>query len=254
MNILKPKWTKTPLITEHKYGIDLNHQMIDTPSVRTRVVNKLVNIAVYYGFDGWFLNFESELKHVSSVNNLILFVRELTNALHRLIPFGKVIWYDSISCKTGKVQWQSRLTDVGMPFFNECDGFFTDYHWRKEYPKESIKFAAKNNRKYAVFTGIDIWGRGTYGSGGYNTGNIVHYLLNDIDISIGLFAPAWTFEHEISVSNEVRKSLDDNYCSDYNIELFRMNEKYFWFGTKYLMYQCNTEKEWSANKIGQKGI
>ena len=249
------------LITEHEYGTKLTHQFIDNKIIRQRVVKKMVDIAVYYGFDGWFLNFESHLKQNNhtqqSINNLILFVREITNELHKQIPYGKIIWYDSVSSKTGKIQWQSRLNNIGMPFFNECDGFFTDYHWQKQHPLESIQFASKNNREYAVFTGIDIWGRGTFGDGQYNTGNITNYLLNGINktktTSIGLFATGWTFEHEINVNNELRKSLDDDYCNNYHVELFRMNEKKFWCGINYLIYKCNNYKEWNANKIGNDG-
>eukprot|EP01084_Bolivina_argentea_P054794 100472_1 len=241
------------LITEHKYGIELNHLIIDNKLIRNEIINKLINIAIYYGFDGWFLNFESELKNIESINNLLLFVKQLTNELHKYIPYGKIIWYDSVSCKNGKIEWQSRLNEHGLPFFNVCDGFFTDYHWKKEYPKESIKYASKTNREYAVFTGIDIWGRGTWGNGAYNTGNIVNYLLNEINCSIGLFGTAWTFEHEIYVDNNIRKSLNDNYCNDYNVKLFKMNEKYFWHGEKYFIYKCNKQNEWNANNIKQRG-
>ena len=198
--------------------------------------------------------------HQASITNLILFVRELTTALHAAIPYGKVIWYDSVSSETGKVQWQSRLNLINLPFFNECDGIFTDYHWQKLHPLESIQFAAKSQREYAVFTGIDIWGRGTYGDGGWNTGDICDFLLNQTSVqytprntSIGLFATAWTFEHEINVDNALRKSLDDDFCSDYHVERFRMNERKMWMGTKYLEYICNEKSAWNVSAFGKEG-
>lgn len=48
-------------------------------------------------------------------------------------------------------------------------------------------------RNTDVFTGIDTWGRNTYGGGGFN----VHKALAKIkesETSVALFAPAWTFE------------------------------------------------------------
>lgn len=245
------------IITEHEYGTILTHKMIDNSIMRKKIVKKLVEIALFYGFDGWFLNFESNLKQSESINNLILFVRELKNELNKYLPYGKIIWYDSVNYENGKIEWQSKLNQKNIPFFNECDGIFTDYHWKKEFPLQSIQFASKTNREYAVFTGIDIWGRGTFGDGGYKSQITINYLLNEINkinnnksTSIGLFATAWTFEHEIEIDSKHRKSLNDDYCSDYFCQLFRTNERKFWLNKNYLQIKLNNNSEWNANKIG----
>jgi hypothetical protein len=53
------------------------------------------------------------------------------------------------------------------------DGFFTDYHWPLENLRESIdtfnKYLSETHSSYDIFYGNDIYGRGTYGGGQYNT-------------------------------------------------------------------------------------
>ena len=49
--------------------------------------------------------------------------------------------YDGVDAFTGEVRWQSRLNECGLPFFRACDGFFTDYHWKENFPALSRDFA-----------------------------------------------------------------------------------------------------------------
>ena len=52
-------------------------------------------------------------------------------------------------------------------FFDNCDGIFINYTWKEDYPKKSVQIAEKRNLD--VYTGIDIWGRNTFGGGGFDT-------------------------------------------------------------------------------------
>ena len=91
---------------------------------------KLAEIAHHFGFDGYLMNFESDLINIDYVEKLIVFLAMLRSELKSLVgPHAEVIWYDSINPSNGKVQWQSSLTPENQIFLDLCDGFFTDYHW-----------------------------------------------------------------------------------------------------------------------------
>lgn len=52
-------------------------------------------------------------------------------------------------------------------FFDECDAIFLNYTWTAD----QLDISAMNagNRLQDVFVGIDVFGRGMIGGGGYNT-------------------------------------------------------------------------------------
>lgn len=50
------------------------------------------------------------------------------------------------------------------------DGIFLDYHWTEDAPTVSAECVAGLGRSGAeVFVGVDVWGRGTFGGGQWNT-------------------------------------------------------------------------------------
>lgn len=57
-----------------------------------QIVDKLVEICKYYGFDGWFLNFESEFEE-SHVSDLLTLIAKLKEKLVAEIPYAELIWY-----------------------------------------------------------------------------------------------------------------------------------------------------------------
>jgi len=54
---------------------------------------KLVEIAKYYGFDGYLMNFECTIR-----DNVVLieWLNFLTQEIHKEIPNSLIIWYDSV--------------------------------------------------------------------------------------------------------------------------------------------------------------
>ena len=121
----------------------------------------------------------------------------------------------------GALDWQNGLNAANAPFFDACDGLFTNYTWQTAQPLASAAHAASPARRRAIYTGIDVFGRGTYGGGGFavhavrpTTSTIVftgtptahphaRYLCvprKALDVileartSVALFAPAWTWE------------------------------------------------------------
>ena len=52
-------------------------------------------------------------------------------------------------------------------FFDVCDGIFLNYNWKKDNLKKSIEEAGV--RKTDIFVGVDVFGRGCLGGGGFST-------------------------------------------------------------------------------------
>ncbi|KAG0024932.1 hypothetical protein BGZ82_010304 [Podila clonocystis] len=154
--------------------------------------DRLVDMAVYYKFDGWFINIESILRGGSKqANQMIAFLKYLRAQIHKRIPGGELIWYDSV-ISTGEVAWQDKLSPENYAFFEQSDGIFTNYTWMEKAVSESVKLAGVRNRD--VYTGIDVWGRNTFGGGGYAACRALEVIQRD-RTSAALFAPAWTYQH-----------------------------------------------------------
>ncbi|CAG8663401.1 12197_t:CDS:2 [Cetraspora pellucida] len=177
--------------------------------------DKLVQMAVYYKFDGWFINIESDLLGGErAARQLIQWLKYLTQEMHKNVSNSLVICnsalalfnfhnkilvhdhreessrYDSVTT-TGKIRYQNILNDKNISFFNVCDGLFTNYFYDKNGPTFSAMAAGQRNRD--VYTGIDTYGRGTYGGGGFNTFLQALEAIKHGKTSAGIFAPAWTF-------------------------------------------------------------
>lgn len=118
---------------------------------------------LFYGFDGWLLNFEADVESAGALAEWVELLRILTLSAN---PSALIIWYDSV-IYTGKVEWQSVLNSNNDLFFQVSDRFFTDYHWKINWPDQSAQYAGA--RAFDVMTGVDVYGRGTFGGGGYST-------------------------------------------------------------------------------------
>ncbi|KAJ3194254.1 hypothetical protein HK101_003140 [Irineochytrium annulatum] len=154
--------------------------------------DKMVEMAVYYGFDGWFINIESELIEKNHAWMMLLFLDHLTKSLRARIPHAKVMWYDSLTIDA-LLRWQDHLTPLNKPFFDVSSSIFINYTWKQHHPQLSA-LAAGSGRRADVYTGVDVWGRGTFGGGGFNAHKALR-VIKDAPTSAAIFAPGWTREH-----------------------------------------------------------
>ena len=53
-------------------------------------------------------------------------------------------------------------------FFDACDGIFLNYGWSEAHLMRSAG-AAGRDRLSDVYVGVDVFGRGCFGGGGYNS-------------------------------------------------------------------------------------
>ncbi|GMI79933.1 Endo-beta-N-acetyglucosaminidase 85B [Hibiscus trionum] len=194
-----PCWTNTAhrhgvkvlgtFITEWDEGKAICKELLSTKESAHKYAERLAELAVALGFDGWLLNMEVQVD-VGQIPNLKEFVSHLTQTMHSSLPGSLVIWYDSVTID-GDLNWQNRLNEKNKPFFDISDGIFINYTWKEDYPKLSATFAG--DRKFDVYMGIDVFGRGTYGGGQWTT-NVALDVIKKDDISAALFAPGWIYE------------------------------------------------------------
>lgn len=177
-------------ITEWDAGKALCRRLLASKESTLLYASRLAKLAEVLGFDGWLINIENEVEK-QHINNLLEFVRLLTTLMHERVPGSTVIWYDSVT-KDGKLRWQDCLNDQNKCFFDLCDGIFTNYSWREGYPKMSAEKAGEM-RRYDVYMGIDVFGRNTYGGGGFQS-NVGLKAARDAGVSAALFAPGWVYE------------------------------------------------------------
>lgn len=103
-----------------------------------------------------------------------------------------------------------------------CDGIFLNYTWTESRLNGSRLFAEKLNRDVKdIYVGLDVWGRGCPGGGGFNsayvnvTASIICIssnflrqinsnknkflkalnLIREQGLSVAIFAPGWTHEY-----------------------------------------------------------
>lgn len=153
------------------------------------VADRLVQIAELFHFDGWLINIENTLSP-AAVRNTPPFLRYLTARLHRQVPGGLVLWYDSV-VQTGQLKWQDELNEHNRVFFDSCDGFFTNYNWREEHLQRMV--AQAGERLADVYVGVDVFARGNVVGGRFNTHKSLE-LIRKHGFSVALFAPGWVYE------------------------------------------------------------
>ncbi|BGP47218.1 hypothetical protein JCM10450v2_003070 [Rhodotorula kratochvilovae] len=177
----------------------------------TRYADALVNLALERGFDGWLVNVEvplggeggPERAGRAHAQALVAWLRYFSAEMRRRVPRGEVMWYDAVTTE-GKLAWQNAVTHLNKPFFDACDSIFLNYWWRQDQLESTAALLGKldNTRRQDVYFGIDIFGRGSLGGGGFESWRAVHTIgqaradSSSSGFSTALFAPGWTVEAE----------------------------------------------------------
>jgi len=187
--------------------------MLETILRDDQVMNTFIKVCVrlcrHYGFHGWLLNIENKV-NPELIPQLLKLVKLLSSAVKQDIgQEGLVLWYDSVTIK-GDLHWQDELNSLNKPFFDLCDGIFLNYTWKcgetsdkgcgadgTDLPRDnlasSINALDNDTRRTDIFVGVDVFGRGCLGGGGFQC----HLPLKEIrkrSLSVAIFAPGWTFE------------------------------------------------------------
>lgn len=138
--------------------------------------HKLVEIADYYGFDGWLMNQETDLRAVKNANNELIegqadpqraaqlgeLMLEFMQYFTAIAPAHMEIhWYDSM-LRNGAVKWQNELNENNAEFLQSkvrsADAMFLNYWWNESMVKASLKQVnALKRSPYDVYFGVDLW-------------------------------------------------------------------------------------------------
>ncbi|WP_068620282.1 endo-beta-N-acetylglucosaminidase [Paenibacillus tuaregi] len=127
---------------------------------------KLVEMARYYGYDGYFFNQEEAAKGVApeDISRYKQFMKYLTDQ-------GMYVqWYDSILDSTGKIAYQNEFNANNSPFVKDpkfgqvSDSIFLNYWWNKSKLQQSSEHAKSLglDSLKTVFAGVE-GGNGDFG-------------------------------------------------------------------------------------------
>ncbi len=139
----------------------LNQMLTQREDGSFPAADKLLEAARYYGFDGWFINQETEggdAKTAQKMKDFLIYLQ------HHKSEGMHIMWYDSMT-KDGKVSWQNALTDRNNSFLQDggarvSDSMFLNFWWRNQ--QSSVNKAQEIGRSpYDLFTGIDVEANGT---------------------------------------------------------------------------------------------
>ena len=179
------------LLTEGAIGVRENASLLARAD---EAAERLAELCASYGFDGWLINIEAPLEP-AAVPSFVEFLQLLTICCkQRVGGHALVLYYDSLDAATGQVRYQNALTPANMPFFDACDGIFTNYWWRPGHLTSSAALAGPA-RMHDVYIGVDCFARGDlmYTAGaGCGIGAVRH--AREAGLSLALFAPGWSLE------------------------------------------------------------
>lgn len=107
------------------------------------LADKLVEMATYFGFDGYFINQEAEITPDQATK-----LRAMFEYLHRIAPPGfHVQWYDSLTVD-GKVDYENEFDAVNAPWVGDAQhrvnsSIFLNYWWSAEKMQRSNAYATQ---------------------------------------------------------------------------------------------------------------
>ncbi|GAA4564154.1 endo-beta-N-acetylglucosaminidase [Planotetraspora kaengkrachanensis] len=162
---------------------------------RFPVADKLVEVAKYYGFDGWFINQETEGGDTALATSM----RDLVKYAKGRSPSVGFMWYDAMT-EGGQVNWQNALTPENDAFLSDprkvSDSMFLNFWWSASGLSSSRSTAqALGRSEYDLYSGIDTE------ANGYNTfvsWDAVFPAGQPHVTSLGLYRPEWTWKSSTS--------------------------------------------------------
>ena len=168
------------------------------------VADKLIEVAEYFGFDGWFINQESgNVGEVEKDSALARDMRDLMIYIQKHSDLG-VEWYDAMM-EDGRVKWQHELNKKNDMFFQHnntlvSDVMFLDFRSGKKNLDETAILAEKLGRnKYEIFAGIDVQTKGYETKPGFKYPDGANFDVifpegKPHAASLALYAPSWTYK------------------------------------------------------------
>src|SRR5699024_9383129 len=189
------------------------------------MVDKLIEVANLYGFDGWFINQETQGTEEEPLTQkhadlMIDFIAEFKEKSEDKLD---VMYYDAMTVD-GKVDWQNALNDENAGYLVSeddealADSMFLNFWWTNDdLVEEELLQASHDKAKeigfdpYQLFAGVDVQ------ENGFSTQirwDLFEKSANETYTSLGLYAADWP------------------YSSSESLEEYLTNENLFWVNSK----------------------
>lgn len=155
-------------------------------------VTRLKQIAEYYHFDGWIMNFETR---VSSTTGAL--ASAFVDSFHSNYS-GELIWYDAM-LQNGYVSYQNMLNANNGYFFERSSGLFTNYNWSSANTVTSSANYATGlgESPFKIYTGADMWPNRNAQPAFSDYSWIDQVISNNVaKTSLALFATNFTFNYD----------------------------------------------------------
>ncbi|MFE2285136.1 endo-beta-N-acetylglucosaminidase [Streptomyces sp. NPDC059443] len=203
------------------YGGDLQwtRDLVQRDSLgRFPVAEKLVEVARTYGFDGWFVNAETEGGDSGLAARTQRFLRALRAAGE---PHGlRITWYDAMN-STGGVGWQGALNEFNQEFFEDrrgkvADTLFVDFRWTPAKLAASAALADGLGRSRH-----ELWAAVDTESDGWNSRVDWDAIVprgRDHVVSYGFYRPEWTRNHLTDRSPGAFHRADDRFWTGESLD------------------------------------
>lgn len=214
-------------MTEHGGKTEwLDQFLLKDEAGKFPIADKLAEVATVYGFDGWFINQETEgtkeqpltQKHSDLMKEFIKQYKAKAGDSQELM------WYDSMTSE-GKMDWQNTLSDKNAGFLQDADKkpvadtMFLNFWWTghslaginiegatdviKEWAKRQEELIARQLLKasktkatelgidpYTLYAGVDVQSDGVATEIRWD---LFEESPNSTFTSLGLYCPSWTF-------------------------------------------------------------
>ncbi len=112
------------------------------------VADKLIQVTETYGFDGWFINQETEgAEERALTRDDAVKMQEFIKYFKKQAPEVRLVYYDSMTSE-GKMDWQNALTDKNTMFMTDEEGnavadeMFLNFWWTEDEQAEQGKGAS----------------------------------------------------------------------------------------------------------------
>ncbi|MFH8890900.1 endo-beta-N-acetylglucosaminidase [Streptomyces sp. NPDC017949] len=197
---------------------------------RFPLAEKLVQVARAHGFDGWFVNAETDGGDSALASRMREFLRALRAAG---APHGlRITWYDAMNA-TGRVGWQGALNALNQEFFEDrtgkvTDTLFVDFRWTEPTLASSGSLADRLGRsRHELWAAVDVESNGRHSDVRWDA-----IVPRDRDhvVSYGFYRPEWTRNH----------------LTDRSPGAFHVSDDLFWTGASLDPSRPAPESGWRA--------
>lgn len=185
------------------------------------MVDKLIEVASTYQFDGWFINQETQGNEEQPLTKehadlMVAFIKQFKE---KSGDEFEIMYYDAMTSE-GKLEWQNALNEKNAQFLMTengepvSDSMFLNFWWTEDRYADQELLKASNQKAteigvdpYQVYAGIDVQAKG------YMTPvrwDLFEKSANETHTSLGLYAADWP------------------YSSSSSIDEFQLKENLFW--------------------------